>query len=289
MVDPEGVLRQATERDQQELLAAFRQQAQPIDPAMKQEAGLRKISLRALAAALSQAAANPEAGLPDSVHFLAGLQRIQYVLVYPERNDIVLAGPGEGWTVDASGNVVGITNGRPMLRVEDLFDRPPLGGRRPARGDQRFDRPDGSGPAELRDLHEAADHVQSVGRGRDRQGDGAATGQLHRHSHQHAFCPCPGRRGLSHEVLGDGSDEITGPGLAQLSGDVEVQGAVAGHAMPRWWMACNYQPLVRSDDRLVWEFRGPGVKGRPKTSLWPRTAPCGAPASRTRSPSNGPI
>ena len=30
--------------------------------------------------------------------------------------------------------------------------------------------------------------------------------------------------------------------------------------MPRWWMACDYQPLARSDDKLAWEIRGPGVK-----------------------------
>ena len=32
----------------------------------------------------------------------------QYVFVYPEQKDIVLVGPGEGWKVDAKGNVVGV-------------------------------------------------------------------------------------------------------------------------------------------------------------------------------------
>ena len=40
--------------------------------------------------------------------FLGGLQRIEYVLVYPDRQDIVLAGPGEGWMVDEMGTVVGV-------------------------------------------------------------------------------------------------------------------------------------------------------------------------------------
>jgi hypothetical protein len=30
--------------------------------------------------------------------------------------------------------------------------------------------------------------------------------------------------------------------------------------MPRWWLACNYQPLARSEDGLAWELRGPGVQ-----------------------------
>jgi hypothetical protein len=30
--------------------------------------------------------------------------------------------------------------------------------------------------------------------------------------------------------------------------------------MPRWWMACNYEPIAKSEDGLAWEIRGPGVK-----------------------------
>ena len=33
-----------------------------------------------------------------------------------------------------------------------------------------------------------------------------------------------------------------------------------GSATPRWWMACNYEPMARSGDRLAWEIRGQGVK-----------------------------
>ena len=32
----------------------------------------------------------------------------------------MLAGPGEGWKVDDNGNYVGVTTGRPVLRLEDL-------------------------------------------------------------------------------------------------------------------------------------------------------------------------
>ena len=30
--------------------------------------------------------------------------------------------------------------------------------------------------------------------------------------------------------------------------------------MPRWWMACDYEPLGRSDDGLAFELKGRGVK-----------------------------
>ena len=32
------------------------------------------------------------------------------------------------------------------------------------------------------------------------------------------------------------------------------------NSTPRWWLACNYQPLAASEDSLAWEIRGPGVK-----------------------------
>ena len=29
---------------------------------------------------------------------------------------------------------------------------------------------------------------------------------------------------------------------------------------PRWWLACDYQPLARTEDGLGWQLRGRGVK-----------------------------
>lgn len=43
------------------------------------------------------------------------------MLLYPESNDIVIAGPGEGWKLDGKGNMVGVTTGRPVLNLEDLL------------------------------------------------------------------------------------------------------------------------------------------------------------------------
>jgi hypothetical protein len=51
--------------------------------------------------------------------------------------------------------------------------------------------------------------------------------------------------------------------LAELPSFLEMMkkgGAKLGNMMPRWWMACNYEPLAKSEDGLAWELRGPGVK-----------------------------
>ncbi len=37
--------------------------------------------------------------------------------------------------------------------------------------------------------------------------------------------------------------------------------------MPRWWLACDYEPLARSEDGLAWELRGQGVQCKTEDDL----------------------
>ena len=120
MVDADGAVRQPTATERQEILAQLRAQPEQVPPELKLNTKFRKVSLRALEAALADAA-NSGGDLPDGVLYLAGLQRIQFILVYPEQNDIVLAGPGEGWKFDQDGNAVGVTTGLPAVRLDDLL------------------------------------------------------------------------------------------------------------------------------------------------------------------------
>ena len=93
---------------------------QSVPSGLNQPVELRKISLRAIEQAVNASGKNFATDLPGEIRFLAGIQRIQYVFIYPEQNDIVLAGPGEGWKLDDNGDYVGVTSGRPVLRLEDL-------------------------------------------------------------------------------------------------------------------------------------------------------------------------
>lgn len=81
---------------------------------------VRKIALNRLEAACRPFA---EAGepVPVEMEFLAGLQRIDYVFVYPETGDLVIAGPAEGFAPNEAGRVVGLTTARPPLRLDDLL------------------------------------------------------------------------------------------------------------------------------------------------------------------------
>src|SRR5690606_5279897 len=83
--------------------------------------GLRRVSLRQLEAALAQLGQHDPSQLPEEIQCLAGLQRIQYVLVYPEEQDVVLVGPAEGWRINELRHPVGETTGRPVNQLEDLL------------------------------------------------------------------------------------------------------------------------------------------------------------------------
>jgi hypothetical protein len=119
-IDAEGLLNNTT-TDAFGVLRKLRlENFQKIPGELNQGVQMRKVSLRRLDEVVADCAKNNKP-LPDAVKYLAGLQRINYVFVYPEQNDIVLVGPGEGWKIDAKGGVVGVTNGRPTMLLDDLL------------------------------------------------------------------------------------------------------------------------------------------------------------------------
>ena len=81
---------------------------------------LRKISLKRLLHEVNQATAFGR-GLDSSVQNMAGVYKIQYVIVDQNDNDIILAGPGGPWKTDASGNAINRATGAPVLQLDDLL------------------------------------------------------------------------------------------------------------------------------------------------------------------------
>ena len=118
-IDARGIVQKVKLDEVGELLRVRKAAFQPVPGDMKLSA-LRKVSLRQLEAAIAELR---KSGTPlsDDMRYLAGLQRIQYVFVYPEQNDIVLAGPGEGWRISPEGEIVGETTNRPVMLLDDLM------------------------------------------------------------------------------------------------------------------------------------------------------------------------
>ena len=102
-----------------EALRAANSPSATANKSVRREANLRKISLTRLEKQIQllQAAGRP---LPEEMQVLAGLQRIQYVFVYPDSGDLVLAGPAGDWVVGGDGTVLSRAGGRPPVRLDDL-------------------------------------------------------------------------------------------------------------------------------------------------------------------------
>lgn len=121
-VDADGVLRTKIIRDETGALTRQRlaEAKAKLDPELMRPSKLRKVSLNRLEAAVEARFAKGEFET-DDMKYLAGLTSIQYVFFYPETNDIVIAGPAEGFIEDISGRAVGIMSGRAVLELQDLI------------------------------------------------------------------------------------------------------------------------------------------------------------------------
>ncbi len=120
-VDAEGVLRPALGDDQTGGLAALRRAAVAGESSegARHHSGLRKISLSRLERAIQLRLAAGQRPT-EEMQVLAGLERVKYLLVYPETHDLVLAGPADDWQVDPEGHVVAKTSGHPVVHLDDL-------------------------------------------------------------------------------------------------------------------------------------------------------------------------
>lgn len=123
VIDAEGVVRPALARNASAALSKKQREAfanENLSSDVQAYSPLRMVSLprleRSIAAALGSGSP-----LTEEMQHLAGLQRIDYVFVNPEGNDVVLAGPAEGFAPDAGGRMIGLTTGRPPLVLDDLL------------------------------------------------------------------------------------------------------------------------------------------------------------------------
>jgi hypothetical protein len=229
----------------------------PLPDALKSKVGMRMISMRAIEEAIAKSKDKNFSDVPQEILFLAGIQRVEFVFLYPEQNDIVLAGPGEGWKVDENANIVGITTGRPVLRLDDLMMAlqttenarnggisvsidPTEEGRlaldRAAASYTRFS-------PEVGDVFEKAMGPQKI----------SITG-------------VPKTSHLARTLVASDykmkriAMKLEPSPVKGLGSYVDMIKSQPKNMMPRWWMACDYEPMAKSADGLAWQLRGKGVK-----------------------------
>ena len=87
---------------------------------LQRRSPMRKISLRRLESAI-ETSLRENKGIDEVLQCLAGLQRAEYAFLLPDQNDVVIAGPAEGWVRDLSGRTVGVSSRLPTLVLDDLL------------------------------------------------------------------------------------------------------------------------------------------------------------------------
>jgi len=259
-IDTEGVLRSVTVDAKQAFRRIMLRDLKPAAAQLNAPVELRKVSLKGLEAAIAGANAENFNQLPDEVKYLAGLQRIQYVVLSPEDNDILLVGPAEGWKVDDGGNVIGVTTGQPVLQLEDLAMafRTVNAARRG--GISCSIDPTPEGQQNLRKFLSTQRQMSPNTLVGMQQALGPQTITLTGVPGDSHFARVLVAADYHMKRIAMNLDPSPVKGLVGFLDLVKAQNVRITNLMPRWWLACNYEPLLRSEDGLVWELRGPGVK-----------------------------
>ncbi len=261
-INAEGVLRNPEVHNSDQLLRVWQNALGDVPQKFDKKSDLRFVSLRGLEARLAES--NADGTDPsDEVRFMAGLQRLQFVLVYPEQGDIVVAGPAEGWRVDALGNVVGETSGRPVLMLDDFM----------AAFRSAIDRPGGGMSCSIDPTKEGLARVQQVAR-KLTAGDGPQQASR-RIAEALGFqtVTVSGVPASSHFARSMVAADFRMKRLAMgfepapidgMPSYLKLLGGRGGSGMqnmlPRWWLAPEYEPLLRDEKGLAWEIRGQGVQ-----------------------------
>lgn len=254
--DPGGGLRQERARAAKGALAAD----------IAAPATLRKVSLVKLEQAIRR---RLEQGQPldESMRYLAGLQRLQYVFFYLETNDIVIAGPAEGWLVDLSGRVVGLTTGRPVLELADLIVAlrayPPGEPRAMFIGCTIDPTPEG-----LARLQQFQRQIPRAVSDEQREEVAGQVGQGIRDSLGMAKIRVFGVPADTHFaavlIEADYRMKLIGLGLerppVKIASMLELSGSATMGTLQRWWFTPNYDCMKTTDDRLSLELVGQGVQ-----------------------------
>jgi len=220
------------------------------------------ISLKGLQQAITESRQSG-AMVPDEVEFLAGLQRIQYVFVDEDSNDIIIAGPAEPWELADDGSVVGTVTGGSTMRLVDLIvairsvesarqagiscsiEPTPEGRRRLQQLLRRVKLRPGQNPAMFEASMKEAYGPQMI--------------QLTGIPSDTRFARTLVAADFEMKRVAMG---LTDSPVAGLPSYLEMtrNKSQAANQNPRWWMACDYDALAKSEDGLAWKLSGQGVK-----------------------------
>lgn len=258
-IDAKGILSAPSVQEQRAFRAARQQALQAAPGEMQPFNPLRKISLRELEEAIAKHRATEVTPLPDEIKYLGGLQAIKYVFVYPERRDVVLVGPAEGWKIDRLGNVVGLTTERPVLELDDL-----MVALRAAR--------QGVMSCSIDPTPEGLESLQRLVRQLKTIGNPAQTMRRIELALGPQVVSVRGVPASSHfahvmvaadfrmKRLGMNFDPAPIAGLPSFLQMMQAGHRGMSNMLPRWWLAPKAEPLLTDGQGLSWELQDFGVQ-----------------------------
>lgn len=263
-IDAQGVLTAPEVGENEQLMKAWQKGLKPVPADLQAYTDMRYVSLKRLEQQVAKAFATGEA-IPEEVAFLAGMLRVEYVFVYPEQGDVVLAGPAEGWKVDRLGNAVGATTNRPVLMLEDLVTA------------LRANRVSG-GPViscSIDPTEEGLRRSQQVAARFSAATSSAAAGRAMEEALGPQVITVTGVPATSHFARTIVAADFRMKRLAMNFEPAPIDGMpsylhIAGtntDAFPRWWLAANYEPVLQDPKGLAWQLRGQGVKCMTETDF----------------------
>lgn len=196
--------------------------------------------------------------IPDEVFYLAGLQRIDHVFVFPDDKDLVIAGPAEGFVPDAVGRMIGVESGRPALRLDDLAvalrtlvksrevgcSIDPVPERLAAL--QKFVQ--AGGPSSVAAVEARFKQMDDILGLQDVRVDGVPA-ETH-----FALSLIEADYRMKRISIG-----LENPGVKGLKSHLAMIGA-GGNTIQRWWFVPLYDAIYRSDDGLAYQFEGQRVQ-----------------------------
>jgi hypothetical protein len=279
-IDSKGVLARIDADATGKLREARRRAWRELPGELDRYSPLRKVSLRRLNDALAERAALRLAPAGEMQH-LAGLVRIEYVFVHPEQRDIVLAGPAEGWMPDEHGSFIGRTTGRPVMHLDDLVVALRSADAAAGRGIRCSIDPAREGTERLARLVSSRGLAMSphtVARLETTLGPQEITVSGVPATSRFARVMVAADFRMKQLAMHFEPSPVDGlKSFMQLL--AEDATAVPRDMMPRWWLAVNYDPLLRDEEGLAWQLRGAGVRALAEEALLKPAAAKGAAAA----------
>jgi len=256
-IDTEGVVSNPQVGELKQLQAAWQKGLQQIPADLEKWTDLRFVSLKQLE---SEIAAARVAGkpLPDVVRYMAGLQRVRYVLVYPDKQDIVLAGPAEGWKVDSLGSVVGATSGRPVLTLDDLMVALRVAESSNRDGISCSIDPTPEGLQRMQQLNRKLSSNPQVASRQMEEAVGLQTVSVTGVPATSHFARVIVAADFRMKRLAMNMEPAPIDGMPSYLSMIKRGSSQS--LMPRFWLAPKYEPLRRDSDGLAWEIRGQAVR-----------------------------